>query len=255
MRLDRFLSEIGIGTRKNIKQLIKAGRISVNGEIAKSSDMKIDEKTAVVTFDGKPLQYREYEYYMLHKPAGVVSATEDRAHKTVIDLITETKRKDLFPVGRLDIDTEGLLLITNDGDMSHRLLAPEKHVDKCYMAYIRGELTGEDIRRFETGIDIGEDGEEQMTAPAALRVIRSLTPDNDNNNDNDDDNDNDACLQEVEVTIHEGKYHQIKRMFAALGKEVVYLKRLSMGSLRLDEKLLKGEYRRLTDEEINNLKK
>ena len=117
------------------------------------------------------------------------------------------------------------------------------------------ELTGEDIRRFETGIDIGEDGEEQMTAPAALRVIRSLTPDNDNNNDNDDDNDNDACLQEVEVTIHEGKYHQIKRMFAALGKEVVYLKRLSMGSLRLDEKLLKGEYRRLTDEEINNLKK
>ncbi|MBR1507101.1 MAG: rRNA pseudouridine synthase [Eubacterium sp.] len=255
MRLDRFLSEIGIGTRKNIKQLIKAGRISVNGEIAKSSDMKIDEKTAVVTFDGKPLQYREYEYYMLHKPAGVVSATEDRAHKTVIDLITETKRKDLFPVGRLDIDTEGLLLITNDGDMAHRLLAPEKHVDKCYMAYIRGELTGEDIRRFETGIDIGEDGEEQMTAPAALRVIRSLTPDNDNNNDNDDDNDNDACLQEVEVTIHEGKYHQIKRMFAALGKEVVYLKRLSMGSLRLDEKLLKGEYRRLTDEEINNLKK
>ena len=260
MRLDRFLSEIGIGTRKNIKQLIKAGRISVDGEIAKSSDMKIDEKTAVVTFDGKPLQYREYEYYMLHKPAGVVSATEDRTHKTVIELITETKRKDLFPVGRLDIDTEGLLLITNDGDMAHRLLAPDKHVDKCYMAYIRGELTGEDIRRFETGIDIGEDGEEQITAPAALRVIRTLDPsdvelvmymhsDTAINAGADDE-----CFLEVEVTIHEGKYHQIKRMFAALGKEVVYLKRLSMGSLRLDEKLVKGEYRRLTDEEIRNLR-
>ncbi len=250
MRLDRYLSEIGIGTRKNIKQYIKAGRISVNGTIAKVSDMKIDETTDSVTFDGRKLEYREYEYYMLNKPAGYVSATEDRIHKTVLELITETKRKDLFPVGRLDIDTEGLLIITNDGDMAHRLLAPGKHVDKIYTAVVTGHVTEEDIAAFENGIDIGEDGESLITEPAKLTVIGYAETLNGFGLDKDvsEQNVNNEYTK-VEVTIHEGKYHQIKRMFAALGKEVVYLKRLSMGKIKLDENLAIGEYRRLNEEE------
>ena len=250
MRLDRYLSEIGIGTRKNIKQYIKAGRISVNGTIAKASDMKIDETTDSVTFDGRKLEYREYEYYMLNKPAGYVSATEDRIHKTVLELITETKRKDLFPVGRLDIDTEGLLIITNDGDMAHRLLAPGKHVDKIYTAVVTGHVTEEDIAAFENGIDIGEDGESLITEPAKLTVIGYAETLNGFGLDKDvsEQNVNNEYTK-VEVTIHEGKYHQIKRMFAALGKEVVYLKRLSMGKIKLDENLAIGEYRRLNEEE------
>ena len=173
---------------------------------------------------------------MLNKPAGVVSATEDRRDTTVMDLIKEKKRKDLFPVGRLDKDTEGLLLITNDGDLAHRLLAPKKHVDKVYYAKVAGIVTEEDVERFAQGIDIGTD-EEEMTRPAQLDILKS------------------GEESEIRLTIHEGKFHQVKRMFQAVKKEVTYLKRERMGTLCLDEDLKPGEYRLLTEEEIENVRK
>ena len=176
------------------------------------------------------------KYYMLNKPGGVVSATEDRRDTTVIDLIKDKKRKDLFPVGRLDKDTEGLLLITNDGDLAHRLLAPKKHVDKVYYAKIDGMVTEEDVKRFAEGIDIGAE-EEEMTRPAKLDIMKSTEE------------------SEIRLTIHEGKFHQVKRMFLAVGKEVTYLKRERMGTLCLDENLKPGEYRLLTEEEIENVRK
>ena len=173
---------------------------------------------------------------MLNKPRVGVSATEDRRDTTVIDLIKDKKRKDLFPVGRLDKDTEGLLLITNDGDLAHRLLAPKKHVDKVYYAKIDGKVTEEDVKRFAEGIDIGAE-EEEMTRPAKLDIMKS------------------AEESEIRLTIHEGKFHQVKRMFLAVGKEVTYLKRERMGPLCLDENLKPGEYRLLTEEEIENVRK
>lgn len=168
------------------------------------------------------------EYYMLNKPAGVISASEDRRERTVVDLITTKKRNDLFPVGRLDRDTEGLLLITNDGDLAHRLLSPKKHVDKVYYARIDGKVTEEDQKVFAEGLDIGE---EKKTLPAQLHILKS------------------GEESEITLTIREGKFHQVKRMFHAVGKEVVYLKRLQMGSLKLDETLRPGEYRKLTEQE------
>ncbi len=185
---------------------------------------------------GRNISYVSYEYYMLNKPGGVVSATEDRRDTTVIDLIKDKKRKDLFPVGRLDKDTEGLLLITNDGDLAHRLLAPKKHVDKVYYAKIDGMVTEEDVKRFAEGIDIGAD-EEEMTRPAKLDIMKS------------------GEESEIRLTIHEGKFHQVKRMFHAVNKEVTYLKRERMGTLCLDENLKPGEYRLLTEEEIENVRK
>ena len=169
---------------------------------------------------------------MLHKPAGVVSATTDAKDKTVIDLITDKKRKDLFPVGRLDKDTEGLLLITNDGDMAHRLLAPKKHVDKVYYARIDGRVTEEDVLAFQEGISIGQG---EVAKPAKLEILKADE------------------ISEIHVTIQEGKFHQVKRMFHTIGKEVLYLKRLSMGSLVLDESLPLGAYRKLTREELEDL--
>jgi 16S rRNA pseudouridine516 synthase len=170
---------------------------------------------------------------MLHKPAGVVSATEDPVSRTVLDLIRDKQRKDLFPVGRLDKDTEGLLLITNDGVLAHQLLSPKKHVDKVYFARVNGKVTAEDQTAFSAGVDIGE---EALTLPAKLNILKSDE------------------TSEIELTIQEGKYHQVKRMFEAVGKEVIYLKRLSMGSLVLDPKLAPGDYRELTDDELESLK-
>ena len=232
IRLDKYLADMGKGTRSEVKKAISKGLVRVNNVIVKKPETKLDTDSDHVLFDGVLVGYAQHEYYMLNKPAGVISATEDKREKTVIDLITEKKRKDLFPVGRLDRDTEGLLLISNDGELAHRLLSPSKHVDKVYYAKIDGEVTIEDVEAFQQGIDIGE---EKLTRPAKLRVLKSGTQ------------------SEIELTICEGKFHQVKRMFQAVGKEVVYLKRLQMGTLILDESLKPGEYRELTEQEIADL--
>lgn len=237
MRLDKYLAEMGIGTRQEVKKQIRQGKITVNGETVKAADMKINEKQDEIVANGCPVSYVPYEYYMLNKPAGVISATEDRKDTTVLDLIKDKKRKDLFPVGRLDKDTEGLLLITNDGDLAHRLLAPKKHVDKVYYARIRGKVTKEDAMKFEEGLDIGTPGHPEMTRPAKLKILTS------------------AEESEIRLTIHEGKFHQVKRMFIAVGKEVIYLKREQMGPLCLDKSLKPGEYRPLTKEEMEDVRK
>ncbi len=255
IRLDKFLADAGAGTRSEVKIKIKKGQVTVNGEAAGKSDIKINPDCDEVCLDGKKLIYNEFEYFMLNKPQGVVSATKDDMDKTVIELITEAKRRDLFPVGRLDKDTEGLLIITNDGKLSNNLLAPGKHVDKTYFAIIDGEVTEDTVLRFDEGIDIGDD---KPTAPAKLRI---LYDDKDeasdvvyNSGDSCDDFVSDGIVKsKVEITITEGRYHQIKRMFEAVGMKVTYLKRLSMGSLSLDDSLKPGEYRRLTDEEIKLL--
>lgn len=232
LRLDRYLAEMGIGTRSEVKRAIAKGLVRVNDTIIKKTEFKVDTEIDTVFFQDQPVSYIEYEYYMLNKPAGVISASEDRRESTVVDLIAERKRNDLFPVGRLDRDTEGLLLITNDGALSHRLLSPKKHVDKTYYAKIDGKVTIEDVKQFAKGVDIGD---EKLTMPAELIILES------------------GIESKIELTIHEGRFHQVKRMFHAVGKEVVYLKRLRMGSLVLDQRLKPGEYRELTKEEMEQL--
>lgn len=232
LRLDKYLADMGVGTRAEVKKYIAKGLVQINGITVRKPEQKVDLKTDNVKFQGIDVRYEEYEYFMLNKPAGVISASEDRRETTVVDLIEEKQRHDLFPVGRLDKDTEGLLLITNNGMLAHQLLSPKKHVDKVYYAKIRGCVTEEDVRQFSEGIDIGE---EKPTLPAELTVIHA------------------GEESEVQITIREGKFHQIKRMFLAAGKEVLYLKRISMGSLVLDEDLESGEYRRLTADELKNL--
>ncbi len=232
IRLDKYLADMGLGTRKEVKNDIRRGKVKVNNDIEHSPERKIDLQTERIYFEERELSYITYEYYMFHKPAGCVSATEDHRHKTVLDYI-DAKRNDLFPVGRLDLDTEGLLLITNDGELAHQLLSPRKHVEKIYYAKVNGTVTEEDIRLFEAGLDIGE---EKRTLPARLTILKSDT------------------VSEVHIAITEGKFHQVKRMFEAVDKIVIYLKRLSMGSLKLDEHLKPGEYRALTEEERNELK-
>ena len=235
IRLDKYLADMGVGTRQEVKKYMKQGRVTIDGEIIKKPETKVDTDKSVVCFDGREVAYAEYEYYMLNKPAGVISATEDNRCETVIDLIESKKRKDLFPVGRLDKDTEGLLLITNDGALAHRLLSPKKHVDKRYFARVEGKVTEEDVIAFSKGVNIGTAEEEQWTMPGELIIIKSDE------------------ISEIRLTIQEGKFHQVKRMFQAVGKEVIYLKRERMGTLILDETLGLGEYRELTDEELKNL--
>ena len=232
IRLDKFLADMGIGTRSEVKFLVKKGQISVNHEVARQPELKISPETDNVCYNGERISYAEFEYYMLNKPAGCVSATEDKLHKTVLDMI-QSARKDLFPVGRLDLDTEGLLLITDDGELAHCLLSPRNHVPKTYYAKIDGYVTADDCEKFKEGLDIGE---KQNTLPAKLQIQKA------------------GDVSEITVTITEGKYHQVKRMFEAVGKQVLYLKRLSMGNLCLDETLAAGEYRKLTPEEIAELK-
>lgn len=232
LRLDKYLAEMNLGTRSEVKKLITKGQIQVNGTIVKKPEFKLDPISDRVQYQDREIMYVTYEYYMLNKPSGVISATEDKRDTTVIDLIESRQRKDLFPVGRLDKDTEGLLLITNDGALAHRLLSPKKHVDKTYYAKICGEVTKEDIEIFEKGVCIGD---EKLTLPAKLVILKS------------------GAESEIELTIQEGRFHQVKRMFQAVGKEVVYLKRLSMGGLSLDLSLKPGEYRKLTKEEMEQL--
>lgn len=229
VRLDKYLADMGIGTRSEIKDWIRKGRVRLNQDICRKPEMKVDTARDEVYFNEKQINYQEYLYLMLHKPAGVVSATIDNVSRTVLDLIKDKQGKELFPVGRLDKDTEGLLLLTNDGDLAHRLLSPKKHVDKVYYARVLGRVTDTDQEAFRQGVQIEED---YTTLPAKLQILNS------------------GDISETLLTIQEGKFHQVKRMFEAVGKEVIYLKRLSMGGLSLDPSLAPGEYRELTVEEI-----
>ena len=233
MRLDKLLANAGIGTRSQVKQLIRKGCISVNGEIVKMPEAKADSEKDKILANGKDVFYTEYEYYMFHKPAGYVTATRDKQDSTVMDLLEVPQKEKLFPVGRLDKDTEGLLLITDDGALAHDLLSPKKHVDKTYFVRVSGTLLSEHSEAFASGINIGD---EKPTLPARLDILSS------------------GEISEAEVTICEGRFQQSKRMFKALGFQVLYLKRLSMGSLRLDAALEKGRYRKLTEEELAQLK-
>jgi 16S rRNA pseudouridine516 synthase len=233
LRLDKYLSDMNKGTRSEIKSWIRKGRVSINSLPCLRPEEKVNIDEDEIALDGQGIIYEKYLYFMLNKPAGVVSATEDKRDKTVIDLIDTERRKDLFPVGRLDKDTEGLIIITNDGNLAHRLLSPRKEVDKVYYAKINGRVTADDADAFFLGVSIGE---EKPCLPAKLEIIKS------------DD------ISEINLTIYEGKYHQVKRMFEAVGKKVIYLKRISMGGLSLDLLLKPGDYRRLTDDELKQLK-
>lgn len=227
-RLDKAIASTGRWSRREVKILVKEGRVLVDGYPARSAEDKVDPLVNTIEVDGDNIGYREFTYIMLHKPAGVLTATEDKRQETVMDLLTpDLRRLSLAPVGRLDKDTEGLLLITDDGDLAHRLLAPKSHVDKVYYAELASPLGAEDCAAFEEGITLG-DGYECMSA--GLELLEDG--------------------RKVLITLREGKFHQIKRMVAARGSEVLYLKRLTMGSLRLDETLERGEYRFLTPEEI-----
>lgn len=233
IRLDKYLADMGVGTRSQVKQFIKKGQIQINGEIQKRPETKLDIAKDKVSFHGEEISYQEYVYYILHKPAGYVSAVKDNLYPTVLSLIDNPQGFQLFPVGRLDLDTEGLLLITNDGTLAHELLSPKKHVEKTYYARIDGKITEEDQRRFAEGLDIGD---EKDTLSAKLEILKS------------------GEKSEITVTITEGRYHQVKRMFEAVGKKVTYLKRIQMGRLKLEETLGPGTYRALTEEEIRLLK-
>ena len=246
MRLDKYLAEMGEGTRQEVKAFIRKGRVMVNCVPVKKPEAKVEEGKDQVTLDGREIPYQKYLYYMLNKPAGVITATTDSRDRTVLDLLGEDRRKDLFPVGRLDKDTEGLLLITNDGPLAHRLLSPRKHVDKCYYAKVRGEVTGEDVEQFAQGLFLAGLGEEkeEKTMPARLEILKTASAAG---------KEDPGVVSEILLTIQEGKFHQVKRMFQAVGKEVLYLKRLSMGSLKLAPELAPGQYRELTKEEMERL--
>ncbi len=229
MRLDKYLADMTPFSRKEIKSDIRQGLVKVNGLTANDPGLHVDENDEVI-YRGEQVGYSPFVYYMLNKPAGVVSATEDRDHKTVIDLINKNdNRKGLFPIGRLDIDTVGLLILTDDGDLAHSILSPKKHFAKKYLAKVEGRITSETAELFSRGMDLGD----FTTMPAELEIVDDTT---------------------AYVTICEGKFHQVKRMFHACGSEVIYLKRVSMGKLVLDEALAEGEYRPLTDEELELLK-
>ena len=222
------------GTRSEVKKLISKGLVKVNGETATDPGKKVDSDKDCIFVDGRHIAYAEFEYFMLNKPSGVISASRsdlrNKEEVCVVDLISDKKRKDLFPVGRLDKDTEGLLLITNDGKLAHDLLSPKKHVDKQYLAELDIPLTEEGRKRLEKGVDIGDD---KPTLPCSISFNSEKS---------------------ILITILEGRFHQIKRMLLTEGCTVTYLKRLSMGSLRLDPELKKGEYRPLTGEELSMLR-
>ena len=229
-RLDKIISATGKKSRLEVREMVRQGRVLVDGKPAPAADMKVDPQTAVILLDGEPLGYEKFTYVMLHKPAGVLTATEDRRQETVLALLPpELRRRALSPVGRLDKDTEGLLLLTNDGQLAHRLLSPKSHVDKVYYARVDGALEPGDIAAFAAGMTLG-DGLECL--PAGLEILSPT---------------------EALVTLREGKFHQVKRMLAARGKPVLYLKRLSMGRLRLDPALAPGAWRMLTEEERSAL--
>ena len=230
-RLDKYLAEAGIGTRSQVKDCIRKGQVLVNGVPAKKPESKVDSDRDEIICQGKAICLAEFEYYLLNKPAGCVSAVTDPVSPTVLSYI-DSKRTGLFPVGRLDKDTEGLLLITNDGALAHRLLSPKYHVDKTYYAVIEGIVTEADVTAFAEGLEIG-DSDLATAMPARLTILNT-----------------EGNRSYIHVTIQEGKFHQVKRMFQAVGKEVQYLRRISFGSLSLPDTLLPGQYRELTKEEL-----
>ena len=229
IRLDKFLCDCNIGSRSQVEDYIRLGQVKINNIIIKKTDTKLDENHDIVTFRGTPVSYRKYAYYMLNKPAGVVSATTDNTSDTVISLLKDVSDKDLFPVGRLDKDTTGLLFITNDGELAHNLLAPKKHVDKVYEVIIREPLSEHAVELLESGVDIGD---ETTTLPSKVQIMEEHL---------------------ILLTIHEGRFHQVKRMLKAIGNEVISLKRIAFGSLKLDPSLEPGAFRELTEKEINHL--
>lgn len=238
LRIDKYLADCGIGTRSEVKKYIKAKQITVNGEVVVKPEQKIDENADVICFNGQPITYEKYVYYLLHKPAGCVTAKQDNVHKTVMEYFPdEIRTKDIAPVGRLDLDTEGLLLFTNDGPLTHHLLSPTHHIPKTYYAVLNKEVPEMAVELFKNGVDIGDD---KPTLPAELTILPVSTYENGED------------VYSAELTISEGRFHQVKRMFEAVGCTVTYLKRLSMGSLTLGN-LEKGEYRKLTEEEIIEL--
>ena len=225
-RLDKIISNMGRATRREVKEMVRQGRISVDGIAVSSPEMKIDPNTAKIQIDGEVLHYESLTYLLLHKPAGVVSATEDTREKTVLDCLPpELRKRDLAPVGRLDKDTEGLLLLTNDGELNHRLTSPRYHVKKTYYARVDGCLEEADVTRFASGIELSD----FTCLPAKLEILSENT-----------------CL----ITVEEGKFHQVKRMLGFCGKPVIYLKRMSMGPLKLDKTLPVGAFRSLTPQEV-----
>jgi 16S rRNA pseudouridine516 synthase len=233
-RIDKVLSNLGFGSRKDIKKLVKDGLVTVNGQMVQDSGQHVSPENDVIEVAGERIRYREFIYLMMNKPSGVLSATEDARDEVVLDLLAAEDRVfNPFPVGRLDKDTEGLLLLTNDGLLAHRLLSPKHHVPKTYFAKVAGVVTEDDVIAFASGVTL-DDG--YRTMPGHLNVLKSGTE------------------SEIELTIYEGKFHQVKRMFAAVGKRVVYLKRISMGPLSLDPDLALGEYRELSEDEVNLLK-
>lgn len=234
-RLDKVLANLGYGSRKEVKALVKSGRVEVDGEVVKDSSISIDPEKSIVKVNGEELLYRKYIYLMMNKPDGVISATFDNRDETVIDLLDiDYQVFKPFPVGRLDKDTVGLLLITNDGDLNHKLISPKWHVDKVYYAEIDKEVNEADIEAFKKGVVLDDD---YKCLPAKLEIVEA-----------------DENGSKVYITIQEGKFHQVKRMFQARGKEVVYLKRVKFGNLSLDDELMEGEYRELTEEELETLK-
>lgn len=236
MRIDKYLSHMTQASRQEVKQWLKKGRVCVNGQIIKSAKQHIDEIKDVISVDGHDILYQSEYYYMMHKPAGVITATQDNEHRTVMDLLDDSdKRMDLFPVGRLDKDTTGLLLITNNGTIAHELLAPKKHVDKVYEALIDGVVMQEEITKFANGMEL--DG--VLLQPAQLEIVQQV----------------DERHTFIRLTIHEGKFHQVKRMFQSVGMHVDRLHRTQMGPLKLDSQLQPGMYRPLTENEIKQLKK
>lgn len=245
VRLDKFLADAGSGTRSEVKKYIQKGKVQINGVTVKKPEMKVSEGDEVL-LDGELIsQAPEFVYYLLHKPAGYVSATEDKRDKTVMELVP-SDRKGLFPVGRLDKDTEGLLLITDDGALAHELLSPRKHVDKTYYAVTDGCMTPEDVQKFAEGLDIGE---KNLTMPAKLEILSTRKAE-----DTELKQYPSGWRSEISLTIKEGKFHQVKRMTEAVGKKVIYLKRISMGVLTLPDDLKAGECRLLTVEEEKKLK-
>lgn len=235
LRLDKVLSNSGIGSRKDVKAIIKQGLVTINGSIVKDPAFQFNPLESEILIDGNQLNYKKYIYIMMNKPQGVISATYDGRHKTVINLLPgEFENIELFPAGRLDIDTEGFILLTNDGDFAHEILSPKKHVPKTYYAVIDGKIGENDVQKFKQGIAL-DDGYKCM--PAELIIIKS------------------AEVSEIELVIHEGKFHQVKRMFEAIGKKVAYLKRVAIGGLKLDETLELGECRELMDEELKIITK
>lgn len=233
VRIDKYLADMGKGTRTEVKKYIKSGRVRVDGNVVQRPETKVSPEQ-IITLDGEQLVYEEFQYYLMNKPAGIISASDDTRQKTVVDLISDRGRRNLFPVGRLDKDTTGLLLITDDGALAHSLLSPRHHVFKIYVAEVDGLLEEEDIRLFKEGIPLEEDW---TTLPAELEILRA----------------GEQSL--ARITIYEGKFHQIKRMFEAVGKPVLSLSRIAMGPLRLPEDLKEGDYRPLTDQEYEALMK